>query len=110
MEQPRFPRPPILALLVVLLALVAAASTAFDNDGDGKIDSQDNCPRVSNPGQTDGNADGIGDACTPQVELCDGIDNDLDGTVDEGLTPRACVMGQVPGTAYCLAGAWVCAK
>ncbi len=61
-----------------------------------------------NPDQTDSNADGIGDACTPQPEICDGIDNDLNGTVDDGLVPYACEIDGVPGMAYCQVGRWVC--
>jgi hypothetical protein len=34
-----------------------------DGDGDGVIDSADNCPSVSNPNQADGDVDGVGDAC-----------------------------------------------
>lgn len=34
-----------------------------DDDGDGIPDDTDNCPRTYNPGQTDTNGDGIGDAC-----------------------------------------------
>ncbi len=34
-----------------------------DTDGDGIIDSLDNCMRVANADQTDTNADNIGDAC-----------------------------------------------
>jgi TolB protein len=34
-----------------------------DADGDGVPDNTDNCPSVSNPGQTDTDADGVGDAC-----------------------------------------------
>jgi len=36
-----------------------------DSDGDGIADSEDNCPGVSNPDQTDTDGDGIGDACEP---------------------------------------------
>ena len=34
-----------------------------DYDHDGWVDSEDNCPLVSNPDQEDSNGDGIGDAC-----------------------------------------------
>ncbi|MCC6963628.1 MAG: thrombospondin type 3 repeat-containing protein [candidate division Zixibacteria bacterium] len=34
-----------------------------DIDSDGVCDSVDNCPSVANPGQEDGNGNGIGDAC-----------------------------------------------
>jgi MYXO-CTERM domain-containing protein len=34
-----------------------------DRDGDGITNSSDNCPMVANPGQDDGDGDGVGDAC-----------------------------------------------
>lgn len=64
-----------------------------DADGDGIPDAQDNCPLTPNPDQWDGDGDGIGDACgclDPATgapcggELCDGLDNDGNGLVDEG--------------------------
>ncbi len=55
----------------------------FDGDGDGLAACFDNCPDVANPAQADADGDGIGDAC--DVETCDGIDNDGDGSVDEGF-------------------------
>jgi PA domain/Thrombospondin type 3 repeat len=36
---------------------------APDEDLDGVLDDADNCPTTANPGQEDGNRDGIGDAC-----------------------------------------------
>jgi len=45
-----------------------------DIDGDGVINSEDNCPNTSNPDQNDLDGDGVGD-------LCDG-DDDGDGYAD----------------------------
>jgi cysteine-rich repeat protein len=64
-------------------------------------------------------ADGSGTECTvtagaPSAEICDGVDNDCDGTVDDGLT-RTCYTGPsgtagvgacTAGTETCAAGAW----
>lgn len=43
-----------------------------DSDGDGVIDSEDNCPDVFNPGQGDADGDGVGDACDPDAPSPDG--------------------------------------
>ncbi len=45
-----------------------------DNDGDGVLNSADNCPMISNPLQTDTDGDGEGDACDS--------DDDDDGLPD----------------------------
>jgi len=42
---------------------VKADCSGPDSDGDDLVDADDNCPDVSNPGQEDGNGNGIGDAC-----------------------------------------------
>lgn len=42
----------------------SAASTPSDRDGDGVVDTLDNC-KDANPDQRDANRDGVGDVCTP---------------------------------------------
>jgi hypothetical protein len=68
-----------------------------DLDRDGFDFAQDNCPRISNQDQTDTDRDGAGDACDPCPdaaddacvgpvrETCNGLDDNGDGQVDEGL-------------------------
>jgi len=45
----------------------------------------DNCPLIFNPDQSDLNADGAGDVCSP--ECSNGLDDDGDGFVDFGFDP-----------------------
>ncbi|MDY0062573.1 MAG: thrombospondin type 3 repeat-containing protein [Myxococcota bacterium] len=62
-----------------------------DADWDGVGDVCDSCPVDPNPDQTDTDCDGIGDACAKQwcvprgtgTEICNGMDDDCNGMVDD---------------------------
>jgi len=48
---------PVLKMEAVIVEGIA------DTDGDEVMDSEDNCPDISNPDQADTDGDGMGDAC-----------------------------------------------
>lgn len=62
-----------------------------DGDGDGVLDSVDNCPAVPNADQADADSDNIGDLCDPDSDD-DGILDDGDGSGVAGDNP--CVGGE----------------
>ncbi|PKN45810.1 MAG: hypothetical protein CVU59_07975, partial [Deltaproteobacteria bacterium HGW-Deltaproteobacteria-17] len=59
-------------------------AVSVDTDGDGVIDSADNCPLIANPTQANSDADAFGDACDncPSVVNADQLDTDSDGYGD----------------------------
>lgn len=67
------------------------------------------CGEDSVPANTGGFAGQGGQGGTPVQmgnEVCDGADNDGDGSVDEGLTTRACSTACGPGQERCSQGGW----
>ncbi|NNB94947.1 hypothetical protein HI113_13680 [Corallococcus exiguus] len=63
-----------------------ASLAGIDTDHDGVPNLTDNCVAVANPGQADGNGNGIGDAC------------EVSGTVDVALTVTASPSPVLVGT------------
>lgn len=57
----------ILVVLIGILFIYACSSPnedpVSDQDNDGIVDAQDNCPATANPNQEDADDDGIGDVC-----------------------------------------------
>jgi len=60
-----------------------------DMDGDGVLDTVDNCPTYPNPGQVDTNVNGVGDICELIVNI-----------VLPDPTLNACVQALSPGLTY----------
>ena len=96
----------------------------IDNDCDGQIDeeipSQGNCSEGQGVCQAEGQLVCSGGAIvcdatpgTPSEELCDGLDNDCDGSTDEEIPSQGdCSAGQgqcqEDGQLLCTGGAFVC--
>jgi hypothetical protein len=73
-----------------------------DADGDGF----DTCG-FGNPAQADCD-DGQASRHPGADEACDGVDNDCNGDVDEGVGPRPCATACGTGEERCDGGGWVC--
>jgi hypothetical protein len=71
-----------------------------DDDNDGINDTQDNCPKVANPAQTDTNGDGFGDACELGVDADDdGIDDGVDNCLNVANNSQSDIDGDGIGDA-----------
>jgi formylglycine-generating enzyme required for sulfatase activity len=82
----------ILRVFAVLAsAFVLSVSPAFaqDSDGDGILDTSDNCPLVANPDQADCDGDGIGNACQTFVTRSTGNM----GAIGTGVTTSGTLAG-----------------
>jgi hypothetical protein len=98
----------------------AEVCDGLDNDCDGAVDEGfdvgASCAAGAGPCQTTGykvcNADGSGTTCftlppNTSAEVCDGLDNDCDGTVDHFST--TCGVGACAATGTCTDGVDSCA-
>lgn len=60
-------------------SMIPIVENTDDSDGDGVIDSQDNCPTVANPDQADSDGDGVGNLCDNCPTTANPLQSDSDG-------------------------------
>lgn len=92
-------------MFVALCLVVAWSSAGCSRTGLGAEDLA-TYDDAALPGQVDaGDASTLPDApvghCTPSAETCNGVDDDCNGKVDDGIPAIACPGG---GQSYCVAG------
>ncbi len=98
---------------------IAEVCDNLDNNCDGSIDENLTQPTVCGVGECGAAGEetctaGVwgGDTCTPgtpTAEVCDNLDNNCDGSIDENVTqPTACGVGECGaiGEETCTAGVW----